>query len=1160
MSGHDGSTHLPPPDPESRNDPERTIAGPPNASVWQSHHAGDEFESYSLQSLLGTPGGQGEVWKAKAITDAEGASVALKIYAGFGLTATKWCARECAALGRMCSGMPRHRANGQTKQGRSYLVMDLIPGETIAAFAERHALPLIERIGLVIDTGEKLHTAHVLGLLHRDIRSGNILVSAERVKPSAWIIDWGLASNTDDRAIAAESATIIGDAAGTPEYMAPEVVERGLLATSAASDVLSLGVVLHELVTGASLYDSSPSSDPQHRFESARVFWARDQHPKPIERLRNAREGARFDVTSGVDNDTRAHWEHALRTDLGRVLRCATHEELERRYRDVQAFLHDLRVLVGRFAEAQPQRSTASMTTAARQSALRCDQLLGDGDWSLRRTYADRVRSDAALLYGADALVKTRDFARAHSLLELVSPGTRSSWPYRYLSRKADPCIAVLPAGLKGGDPAFSPDGKHLYVPQSGSSAQLRSGWDARVKSELTGHGGPILGLEFNSDGSRALTLSEDGTVRWWDIEELRERYVFRFAPGQITGAFVSRDDKLVAVATVDNVVHLFSTTDGNKHETVLKLKGKIRDIDFSPDGRLIACGSSDSRAGVYSIRSGRRVWEFLDGDHGTSHTRFFPGGKRLLWVADIGGTIWMADAHNGKNVTYCDGPTCTARTVRISPDGTRILLVGESELAYLFDAETGKELGRIKGHGARVMWADFDHLGDRIVTASLDATARIWDARTCREIKCLDGHSGFVAFATFSPDNLRVATQSFDGTVRIWPASPIEDVTVKMEFESQSQFAVFSPDGSRFATTGMPGDVRLFNSVTGSIIWKSRSREFSTDSVAFHPDGKRIAVPSDSICVKLFDIATGQDLEVAGGGVVFAKSREDRACTLAFDPQGRYLAVASEEGEVAVIDSGGQTLLKRWTAHLEGIHSIAFDPTGEKVLTTSRDRTARVWNWATASELLVITPSGSWVDCADFSPDGSRIVTADSAGWCCLWDAATGECIWKFKADWQFLHWAQFSADGRYITTAGKSGTAKILDAATGIELIALVANSFKQDGPSTNVFSACFSRCGNKLLTAAANGTLHVWDATDPRVAFERALKLDVEAEARAWMQTIDNTAKYQGGWPRVHLQKVLEDPNVPTLVKQELRRLQILRDSSDRLSDSGGKMNAP
>ena len=96
-----------------------------------------------------------------------------------------------------------------------------------------------------------------------------------------------------------------------------------------------------------------------------------------------------------------------------------------------------------------------------------------------------------------------------------------------------------------------------------------------------------------------------------------------------------------------------------------------------------------------------------------------------------------------------------------------RLVTASFDETARIWDAESGKEVGVLKGHTGPVRAAAFSTDGKRVVTASQDSTARVWDAESGKEIAVLKGHDGVVITAAFSGDGKRVVTASSDETAR---------------------------------------------------------------------------------------------------------------------------------------------------------------------------------------------------------------------------------------------------------------------------------------------------------------------------------------------------------------------------------------------------------
>jgi serine/threonine-protein kinase len=195
---------------------------------------------------LGEPigeGGMGTVYRAH--DRASGAAVALKIVRVPNDQADARFEREAAALAELSHpGIVRYVAHGFTEAGERYLAMELLSGVTLADRLERGALGVHDTLAVGRGLAAALAAAHAKGLVHRDVKPGNVFLeggSVSRVK----VLDFGLARGPGGPAV-----TRAGTLLGTPSYMAPEQV-RGALAIDARADVFALGALLFECLTGA---------------------------------------------------------------------------------------------------------------------------------------------------------------------------------------------------------------------------------------------------------------------------------------------------------------------------------------------------------------------------------------------------------------------------------------------------------------------------------------------------------------------------------------------------------------------------------------------------------------------------------------------------------------------------------------------------------------------------------------------------------------------------------------------------------------------------------------------------------------------------------------------------------------------------------------------
>jgi tetratricopeptide (TPR) repeat protein/predicted Ser/Thr protein kinase len=148
-------------------------------------------------------------------------------------------------------GIARVYDAGTTDDGDPYFAMEYVPGLPLTDFCDRERLTMRERLELFVEVCAAIQHAHQRGVLHRDIKPHNVLVTREEGRAHARVIDFGLAKAFDSPLLNAPELTQLGIAVGTPSYMSPEQADRRLTPDiDSRADIYSLGVLLYELLTG----------------------------------------------------------------------------------------------------------------------------------------------------------------------------------------------------------------------------------------------------------------------------------------------------------------------------------------------------------------------------------------------------------------------------------------------------------------------------------------------------------------------------------------------------------------------------------------------------------------------------------------------------------------------------------------------------------------------------------------------------------------------------------------------------------------------------------------------------------------------------------------------------------------------------------------------
>ncbi len=277
---------------------------------------GERIGAYRLVELIGT-GGMGEVYKAIRDDDQYQAEVAIKLMrvdVGNELIAQRLKAERQILASLDHRNIARLFDGGTTEQGSPYLIMELVEGERLDRYCDRHMLSLHERLKLFCDVCAAVSYAHQHLVVHRDLKPGNILVTSNG---TVKLLDFGIAKllqASDDAADAEPTKTFMR--ALTPGYSSPEQILGRPITT--ASDVYSLGVVLYQLLTGRSPYRGELNSTQDAIREVCET-----------EPLRPS------ELVSGSNTH--------LPRDLDAITLRALRKEPEKRYAGVDQFAEDIR-------------------------------------------------------------------------------------------------------------------------------------------------------------------------------------------------------------------------------------------------------------------------------------------------------------------------------------------------------------------------------------------------------------------------------------------------------------------------------------------------------------------------------------------------------------------------------------------------------------------------------------------------------------------------------------------------------------------------------------------------------------------------------------------------------------------------------------------------
>jgi serine/threonine protein kinase/Tol biopolymer transport system component len=252
---------------------------------------------------------------------------------------------------------------GATETGRPYFVMELVKGVSITGYCDANSLSTKERLELFIQVCNAVQHAHQKGIIHRDIKPTNVMVTLHDGKPVPKVIDFGIAKAINQKLTEKTLFTRYAHIIGTPAYMSPEQAELSDLDIDTRTDIYSLGVLLYELLTGTPPFGEEELRKAGY-IEMQRVI--REQEPaKPSTKLSTL--GKTLTDIAKLRSATPEVLTRAVRGDLDWIVMKSLEKDRARRYETANGLALDLR----RHLEHEPVVARGPSTTYRLQKFLR---------------------------------------------------------------------------------------------------------------------------------------------------------------------------------------------------------------------------------------------------------------------------------------------------------------------------------------------------------------------------------------------------------------------------------------------------------------------------------------------------------------------------------------------------------------------------------------------------------------------------------------------------------------------------------------------------------------------------------------------------------------------------------------------------------------------
>lgn len=895
------------------------------------------FGDYELLSEIAR-GGMGVVYRARQVR--LNRLVALKVLVAGEFVSPQVLERfrneaEAAAALDHPNIVPVHEVG--EAGGQPYLTMRLMEGGTLAQRMSRTpgGVANAEAARLLGKIARAVHYAHQRGVLHRDIKPGNVLLDA-RGEPM--LSDFGLAKLAERESTLTHTQALLG----TPAYMSPEQAAGKTRNLTTAADVYGLGAVLYELLAGRPPFAGGTT------LETVRMVLERDPEPPSSVNPATDRD-LEVICLKCLDKDPARRYgsAEALADDLdrwlrGEPIRARRISAAERTVKWIRR--HPRRsVLLGvtgsallalmiiptllnvRLREANQRaavRAEESRGNLVRLNVARGVELMERGDlagslpWFVAALKLDTGRPDREEIH------RTRLEAVLNQLPRLTQ-------------------VVVHATNMAGAQ--FSPNGRQILL--RGDQAGYAQVFDAQTGTPVAPpmqHRAFLKVAAFNLAGDRVLTAGYDGIARVWD------------------------------------------TATGQPAAPPLRLESGLNAARFSPDGRRVITGT---------FAHGVQVWDAATGEL----LRHWPLTERVNDLACSADGQWLAAALGQKIALWnlatgesagviASGLADNLETLTFDEDSRRLLAVSGFGVLVL-DLASRAPLTPVFSHpNFWIYGGRFSPSGAVVVSFGRDGLVRPWAVTGPPATLPALRHDNGVRSAEFSPDGLRLVSGSDDGMVRVWDGRTGQ-LLFSLRQGHRVETVSFSADGRRILA--MSKRVTRVWDLANAALAGPLLRVPQPHGLGFSTGGRQLTTADPDASVRAWNIADGEELPLSAlepGSPLTTLAYTRRPASLPH-PDGKRELVLADGARIRDIRTG--ELLTPPLQHREEVVTAALSPNGKLVATASMDRTARVWDIDTGMPVTPPLRSPATVYQALFSGDSRQLGIISGAGAVEVWRLA---------------------------------------------------------------------------------------------------------------------------------------------------------------------------
>jgi WD40 repeat protein/serine/threonine protein kinase len=1017
--------------------------------------------------------------------------------------------------------------------GQHYFSMGFVEGQSLAKKVAEGPLPPREAAEIIKTVAEAVQYAHDKGVIHRDLKPGNILLD-KAGKPR--VTDFGLAKLTES----GSDLTGTGQILGTPSYMPPEQAAAQVSAVGRLSDVYSLGAILYCLLTGRPPFQAASPLETLLQVQRQEPVRPRELNPNIPRDLDTIVLKCLDKAPTRRYPSAKALAEELQRYRDGRPILARPVGRLERFWRwcrrepAIASLSAAVTVaLIAGSVISNFYSVLASKRAESERKAKIKAQKLADENGELAKINAELAKSEGQAKITAQERASDEQQARLAAERQSRIATAEKLAVLSHAKRSDSPELSLLLAVESGRATLRDEEG---LLPSSHS--ELLDALSHIGGRPLVGHQAAIKAVAISPNSRWVITGSADKTARVWNLTAENPAANPRILTGHtnhVTELAISPDSRWIVTASrassyprpPDTTVHIWDLAASDPAAEPRVLTGHSRVIEclaISPDGHWLVTGSYDKTA---------RIWDLTAENPGTN-PRVLSGHQDSIgslaispdsrWLVtgswDNTARIWDLAAENPTaEPRVLSGHQAPIASVVISPDSRWVITVNH---AWSDSGGRGFRPSQIRTDAVARIWdltGGVPAANSRILSGitnvaispnsrwivawGADKAAQVWDLvveNPAASPRLLSGHQQPITSLAISPDSHWGVTGSTDKTARIWDLTaenPAASPRLLSAHQEPITNVTISPDGRWIVTTSNENTARVWDLTAENPADNSRvlsGHQGKIRSVVVSPDSRWVVVGGEDLfatngdnTARVWDLNSGNP---AANPCVLTETRNhDRPQQQsgnnhwAISPDSHWIVTQSDDRTARVWDltarnpSADPLLL---SGHQDRITHVAISPDSRWVATCSADRTARVWGLGAENRAANATILGGHEDIigsVEFSPDSRWIVTRSDDKSARAWDLTAGNPIANPRVlsghQGRITH-LTISPDSRWVVTGSDDKTARIWDLTAENPAASPRLLTGHQE-PITNVTISPNSRW---IVTTSGENVARVWD----------------------------------------------------------------------------------